>query len=114
MPYKRDKAVALQYDIDDHVPRVIAAGAGEIARRIIEIAKENNIPIHKNDSLADILSRIDIEQEIPEETYILVAEILAFLYRTDAAWRKRKEEQFQVLLGQKNSLESKANSMETK
>jgi flagellar biosynthesis protein len=88
---KRQKAVALRYAEGDQAPKIVATGAGEIARRIIELAEQHNIPIQRNDGLADILSRMELGYEIPPETYRAVAEILAFLYRTDLAWRKRKE-----------------------
>ncbi len=89
-PNKRQKAIALRYQEDDNAPRIVATGAGEIARRILKLAKDNNIPIQENDDLVDILGRLDIGYEIPPETYRAVAEILAFLYRTDAVWRKKK------------------------
>lgn len=90
--HTRQRAVALRYEEDDKAPKVVAAGAGEIARRILDLAYENNIPIKKDDSLVDILSKLDVGFEIPPETYRAVAEILAFLYRTDEKWRKLVEE----------------------
>ncbi|MFN8389010.1 MAG: EscU/YscU/HrcU family type III secretion system export apparatus switch protein [Bdellovibrionota bacterium] len=90
-PKKRQKAVALQYAEGDRAPKIVATGAGEIARRILALAEEHNIPVKRDDALVDILSKLDLGYEIPEETYRAVAEILAFLYRTDLAWRKRKE-----------------------
>lgn len=88
---KRQKAVALHYAVEDRAPKVLASGAGEIARRIIELAQQHNIPVKRDDSLVNILSQLDINYEIPPETYRAVAEILAFLYRTDDAWRRKKE-----------------------
>ena len=88
---KRQRAVALQYAEGDTAPHVVATGAGEIARRILELAAKNNIPIKRDDSLVDILSKLDLGYEIPQETFRAVAEILAFLYRTDEAWKKRKD-----------------------
>lgn len=90
-PIKRKQAVALRYAEDDNAPRVVAAGAGEIAKRILELAEEHGVPIHRDDSLVEILSKLDLGYEIPPETYRAVAEILAFLYRTDDAWRKKKQ-----------------------
>lgn len=86
----RDRAVALKYEQGERAPKVVAAGAGEIARRIVELAREHGVPVQRNDSLVEILSKLQIGYEIPPETYRAVAEILAFLYRTDEAWRKRK------------------------
>ncbi len=88
---KRQRAVALHYSTNERAPKVLASGAGEIARRIIELAQESDIPVQKDDSLVNILAKLDIGWEIPPETYRAVAEILAFLYRTDEAWRQKKE-----------------------
>ena len=88
---KRKRAVALQYAKEDRAPKIVATGAGEVARRILDLAKQNNIPVRQDDSLVSILSKLDIGYEIPPETYRIVAEILAFLYRTDEEWRKRKD-----------------------
>ena len=90
-PNKRQRAVALQYAAGDKAPHVVATGAGEIARRILELAQKNNIPIKRDDSLVDILSKLDLGYEIPQETFRAVAEILAFLYRTDEAWKRRND-----------------------
>ena len=90
-PSKRKQAVAIRYAEGDRAPKVVAAGAGEIARRILELAEQHQVPIEENDTLVEILSKLDIGYEIPQETYRAVAEILAFLYRTDEAWRKLKE-----------------------
>ncbi len=87
----RKVAVALSYQEADRAPKVVATGAGEIARRILELAREHNIPIREDESLAQLLAKLKVGFEIPAETYQAVAEILAFLYRTDAAWRKRRE-----------------------
>ncbi len=87
---KRKRAVALQYAETDHAPRVVASGAGEIAKRILEVAREHKVPIHHDDNLTEVLAKLDIGLEIPPETYKAVAEILAFLYRTDRAWREKK------------------------
>lgn len=87
MENKRQKAVALKYKQGEKAPQVIASGVGEIARRILELAEHNGIPIRRNDSLVEILSKLKIGWDIPPETYRAVAEILAFLYRTDEAWK---------------------------
>ena len=92
--HKRQHAVALQYKDGDRTPHVVATGAGYIAQRIIALAREHDVPVHEDDNLVDILSRLDVGYEIPPETYRVVAEILAFLYRTDEAWRKRKASHF--------------------
>lgn len=79
---ERRKAAAIRYDAEQHAaPRVIARGAGLLADRIIEIARENGVYIHEDPDLAAVLSRLDVDTEIPEELYRAVAEILAFVYR---------------------------------
>ncbi|WP_297456442.1 FlhB-like flagellar biosynthesis protein [Persephonella sp.] len=76
------KAVALKYERGkDNAPRVIAKGKGHIGEKIIQIAKEHNIPIKEDPVLVEALSQIEINQEIPPELYKAVAEILAFIYR---------------------------------
>jgi flagellar biosynthesis protein len=87
---KRLKAVALHYADGERAPHIVATGVGEIARRILELAHEHQIPVKEDSQLVEILSKLDLGYEIPPETYRAVAEILAFLYRTDEAWRKRK------------------------
>ena len=82
--------MALRYEQGERAPKIIASGAGEIARRIVELAKQNDVPIHRDDSLVELLAKLKIGNEIPPETYRAVAEILAFLYRTDDAWRKSR------------------------
>lgn len=89
-PYKRKQAIALQY-ANGEAPRVVASGAGEIAERILALAKEHDVPIREDDALADILARLDVGFEIPPETFRAVAEILAFLYRADEEWKRRQE-----------------------
>jgi len=87
---KGRKAVALKYTKgEDEVPLVVGKGRGLLAEKIIAIAEEKGISIVEDADLVEILSRLDINQEIPEETYFLVAEILAFVYRTN----KRYSEQ---------------------
>ena len=76
------KAVALGYNKEkDGAPKVLASGQGVIAENIIAAAKENNIPIKEDKDLIEILSKIDINQEIPPNLYRAIAEIFSFLYR---------------------------------
>ena len=76
------KATALKYNSQaDSAPVVKAKGMGVIADRIIEIAKENNVPTKEDPDLVELLMQIDVDKEIPPELYKVVAEILAFVYR---------------------------------
>ena len=73
-------AVALAYDPnEDGAPKVIASGKGALAEKIIEQAKDNKIPVHEDDKLAETLSRLEIGEMIPPELYEVVAEILVFV-----------------------------------
>jgi flagellar biosynthesis protein len=76
------RAAALRYTRgDDPAPVVTASGRGLVAERILEIAREHGIPIHSDPALVEVLSRLDLEQAIPAELYVVVAEVLAFIYR---------------------------------
>ena len=78
----RKKAAALRYDIQsDAAPKVVAKGQGKIAEKIVEEAKKYGITIKEDQNLAEVLSTLDIYQEIPENLYKAVAEILAELYK---------------------------------
>ena len=77
------QAVALAYDPQDDAPTVIASGRGALAERIIEKAQEAAVPVHRDDKLADTLSRLDIGEMIPPELYEVVAEILVFVDAMD-------------------------------
>jgi flagellar biosynthesis protein len=76
------RAVALKYKVsEDRAPKVIAKGQGLLAEKIIQIAKKNNIPIKEDKDLIEILSKIDVNREIPSELYKVVAEILIYVYK---------------------------------
>ena len=75
-------AVALGYDRQkDNAPKVLAKGQGEIAEKIIEIARANNIEIRQDADLLQILKAVDINQEIPLEAFAAVAEIISYIYQ---------------------------------
>jgi flagellar biosynthesis protein len=79
----RKKAAALRYTHDkDSAPRVVAKGSGVTAEKILQLAKEHNIPIKEDYNLVEVLSQLDLYQEIPPELYRAVAEILSFIYWT--------------------------------
>ena len=79
---KSPKAVALKYDHQKNkAPRVIAKGRGDIAEKIIEVAKAHNVPLYEDKNLVQLLEALDLETEIPPELYRAVAEVLAFIYR---------------------------------
>lgn len=72
-------AVAVAYEPGERAPKILATGKGEVAERIIEKAKENDVPLYKDNKLADTLSRLKIGDAIPPELYEVVAEILVFV-----------------------------------
>ena len=77
------QAIALEYDPSEEAPRVIASGKGILAEKISEKAMESAVPIHRDDKLANTLSRLDIGDMIPPELYEVVAEILIFVDSMD-------------------------------
>ena len=84
----RKKAVALRYQPQkDSAPRLTAKGSGRIAEKIIELAKMHGIPVKDDPDLIEVLSKLDIDEEIPPNVYIAVAELLAFVYSLN---RKKK------------------------
>jgi flagellar biosynthesis protein len=87
-PKPRRLATALAYEMEkQRAPEVVATGRGLVAERIIEIAREHDVPIREDKLLAEALSVLDIGATIPPELYQAVAEVLAFVYRLDAARR---------------------------
>lgn len=76
---KVKQAVAIEYDPTDMAPKIVATGKGKVAEKIIEKAKESDVPIHEDAKLAGTLSKLDIGDYIPPELYEVVAEILVFV-----------------------------------
>ncbi|NOU93453.1 FhlB domain-containing protein [Paenibacillus sp. LMG 31456] len=78
------KAVALKYSSENKgAPILVAKGKGNVAEAIMKKAKDNGVPVQEDSSLVEVLSKLDLDQEIPPELYKLVAEILSFIYRSD-------------------------------
>jgi flagellar biosynthesis protein len=76
------RAVALKYDLGkDRAPHVTAKGRGYIAEKIVEVAREHNIPLHEDREMVQVLEALDLNMEIPPELFRAVAEVLAFIYR---------------------------------
>ncbi|MDD5211585.1 MAG: EscU/YscU/HrcU family type III secretion system export apparatus switch protein [Sulfuricurvum sp.] len=75
------KAVALRYNQDkENSPRVVATGKGTTAENIIKIAQLHNLPIQEDADLVELLSKVELDKEIPEKLYLAVAEVFRFLY----------------------------------
>jgi len=78
---KNNSAVAIKYDMQTvGVPTVVAKGKGEIADKIIELARESEVHIHENPELLEVLIKLEIGDEIPEALYRAIAEVIAFTY----------------------------------
>lgn len=91
-PARIVKAVALRYRTDDRAVReVTAKGSGHVAEQILKLAREHGIPIKEDPDLVEVLSRLDIEEELPPEVYVVVAEVLSFIYRANQAYGGRAE-----------------------
>ena len=84
------KAIAIKYDEDKgKAPQIIATGKGKIAESIINVASENNIPLYEDQTLANVLSKLELESEIPKELFGVFAELLAFIYHLEKMASKR-------------------------
>lgn len=86
---KQKSAAALKYDVQkDAAPRITASGRGFIAEKILQLAKEHNIPVHEDPELAEILTGLPVGSAIPSELYRAVAEILAWVYQMNKKYRQ--------------------------
>lgn len=88
---KEKTAVAVAYNPGEVAPKILAVGKGEVSERIIETAKENDVPFYQDNKLAETLSRLQIGDTIPPELYEVVAEILVFVDDMDRMKGKLKE-----------------------
>lgn len=84
------KAIALKYD-GENAPVITATGEGDIAQEIIRIAEEFNVPLREDVMLADILSQLDLGDEIPPLLYRVIAEVIAFSYIVSGKTPKQKK-----------------------
>ena len=90
-PLKRT-AVAMRYDVEeDKAPLILASGRGAVADEILRIADENKIPLYENKDLANMLAKLEVDTEIPAKLYVLVAEVLFFVYKLDKMAEKREK-----------------------
>ncbi|MCK9443556.1 MAG: EscU/YscU/HrcU family type III secretion system export apparatus switch protein [Tissierellaceae bacterium] len=80
---KTNKAVGLSYEIGETAPKVVAKGIGFVADRLIEKASEEKIHTYKDEDLVDALMDLEINEEIPQELYDAVAEIIFYVYSLD-------------------------------
>lgn len=80
---KQREAVALAYRETDAAPRVVAKGKGLIADEIISRAREHGVYVHESPELLSLLVQVDLDEHIPSQLYLAVAELLAWLYRVE-------------------------------
>lgn len=77
-------AIAISYDKEkDSAPKITAKGKGAVADKIMELARKNDIPMHEDPDMIEVLSKLDLGQEIPAELYKLIAEVLVYVYRAN-------------------------------
>ena len=79
----RQEAVALHYSGEEGAPRVVAKGRGLLAEEIIERARAAGVFVHESPELVSLLMQVDLDERIPPELYVAVAELLAWLYRLE-------------------------------
>jgi flagellar biosynthesis protein len=81
---RKQIAVALQYELDgDALPKVVASGQGRVAEQILEMAFATGVKVREDADLAELLSVVQLDSEIPAEALVAVAEILAYIYRAN-------------------------------
>lgn len=91
---EKRQAVALQYDQTEArrgAPRVVAVGEGLLAEKIIELAKEHDIPLYEDVQVVARLAKVSLGSEIPPELYQAIAKIMVFLYQLDEDKRQSKK-----------------------
>lgn len=94
-PEKPNKAVALKYELDS-APKVVAKGDGQIADKIIEIAEEHGVALYQDSELVKLLSRIDVDSEIPSNLYQAVAVVLSFVFQLNGRDKEITEQTIDV------------------
>ena len=98
--HERQAAVALKrFGIDDSaIPKVVAAGYGKLAEEIVRLAFENGVKVREDKDLAQILAAITLDSDIPSEALVAIAEILAYVYKSNSTYQSPEE----VQAGEKN------------
>ncbi len=86
------KAIAIKYDVKkDRAPRIVATGKASVAEEILRIAEENQVPFYEDKTLAEMLSKLEFDSEVPAELYAIIAEVLAFVYQLDKLAKKKNQ-----------------------
>ncbi len=84
---RKKRAVALHYGEDDTAPVVVASGMGYLAEKIVDVAQANGVPVYEDDSLATVLTQLNLGQEIPAELYQAIVDIYVYFLNFDASGR---------------------------
>ena len=95
-PEKPNKVVALKYELDS-APKVVAKGDGQIADKIIEIAEEHGVALYQDSELVKLLSRIDVDSEIPSNLYQAVAVVLSFVFQLNGRDKEITEQTTDII-----------------
>jgi len=85
------RAIAVKYELGkDKVPKIVASGKGRVAGEILKLAEEHHVPFYEDPTLTQLLSKLQVNDEIPGEMYTIIAEVLAWVYQLDKLAKKRK------------------------
>ena len=80
---RAERAVALRYGTEDGAPVIVASGMGHLAEKIVEVAEGSGVPVYEDNSLATVLSQMELGREIPEELYQAIVEIYIYFLNFD-------------------------------
>lgn len=83
IPGEGERAVALQYSPGNGAPVIVASGMGHLAEKIVEVAVESGVPVYEDNSLATVLSQMELGREIPEELYQAIVEVYVYFLNFD-------------------------------
>jgi flagellar biosynthesis protein len=90
---RKVRAIAVKYEPGKKkAPKIVATGRGKVAEQILQLAEDNRIPMFEDQALTDLLSKLDLDMEIPPELYTLVAEVLAFVYQLNSLAKKKRKQ----------------------
>jgi flagellar biosynthesis protein len=81
---QRRRAAALHYTRGQALPKLVAKGDDDVAAEIIAIAQQHGVPIHHDPALVGVLSRLELDDQIPQPLFVAVAAVLGFIYRLQA------------------------------
>lgn len=83
----REQAIAIQYQEQTGAPKILAMGVGELAKKILELAEEHEIPVARDGELVQLLTKVKTGHDIPPEAIKLLAELISFLYNLDKQYQ---------------------------